>query len=192
MLRAKFLKKISVMKETKEVKFIMLSKILEKSTCAACKFCCVFSRKALWEVPNFPLENLQELQKYAVTSPVFTEEKGALSLHLEQFYKTNSEEETVSCNFLDEKCGCTLPNNLKPMQCKIWPFRIVKKDGKNLLVFETTCTALGDNLTTELREFAKRELVTPIKEYLACHEYISFEDKTGKTNDFPVVCSLED
>lgn len=170
----------------------MLSKILEKPTCASCKFCCVFSRKALWEVPNFPREFLDELQKFAVTPPLFTEENRALTLHLEQLYKTNSEQETVPCSFLDEKSGCTLPTNLKPMQCKIWPFRIVKREGKNLLVFETTCTALGDSLTTELREFAKRELVTPIKQYLATHDYISFDDKTGKTEDFPVVCSLED
>ena len=40
----------------------MLSKILKKSTCASCKFCCVFSRKSLWEVPNFPIEKLEELK----------------------------------------------------------------------------------------------------------------------------------
>lgn len=170
----------------------MLSKILKKKTCASCRFCCVFSRKSLWEVPNFSIEKLEELEKYAVNPPIFTKENGALFLHLEQLYKTNSPDEVVPCSFLDEKSGCTLPNELKPLQCKIWPFRIVKRNGKNLLVFETTCSTLGSKLTTELCNFAQKELVTPIKKYLASHEYISFEDKTGKTKDFPVICSLED
>ncbi|MDO4219020.1 MAG: hypothetical protein Q4C78_03410 [Synergistaceae bacterium] len=170
----------------------MLSKILKKTTCASCKFCCVFSRKSLWEVPNFPIEKLEELKNYAVNPPIFTKENDALSLHLEQLYKTNSPDEVVPCSFLDEKKGCTLPDDLKPMQCKIWPFRVIKKDGKNLLVFETTCAALGNSLTSELCEFAKCELVTPIKNYLATRAYISFEDKTGKTKNFPVICSLED
>ncbi len=170
----------------------MLSKILEKKTCASCKFCCVFSRKSLWEVPNFPIEKLEELQKYAVTSPLFTKGNGALSLHLKQLYKTNSPDEVVPCSFLDEKSGCTLPNELKPLQCKIWPFRVIKKDGKNLLVFETTCSALGSKLTTELCNFAQKELVTPIKRYLATHPYVSVDYKNGITPDYPVICSLED
>ena len=168
----------------------MLSKILKKSTCASCKFCCVFRKKSLWEVPNFPLEKIDELAKFAVTPPVFTEGE-ALTLHLEGLYKTTCEEETAPCNFLDSQKGCKLTDDLKPLQCKIWPFRIVKRHSKNFLIFETTCPALGDTLTEELREFAKT-LMPDLKKYIEARPYVALDDKEGKTKSFPVVCCLDD
>ncbi|MBQ5491897.1 MAG: hypothetical protein IIT68_07565, partial [Treponema sp.] len=41
----------------------MLSKILSKSDCASCKFCCSFRRKSLWETPLFTKESAALLSK---------------------------------------------------------------------------------------------------------------------------------
>ena len=40
----------------------MLSSILAKSDCAACKFCCSFRRTSLWETPVFPAADLPKFQ----------------------------------------------------------------------------------------------------------------------------------
>lgn len=40
----------------------MLSKVLEKSTCAKCKFCCSFRRCSLWETPLFPENTVEKLE----------------------------------------------------------------------------------------------------------------------------------
>ena len=48
----------------------MLSKVLEKSTCAECRFCCSFRRCSLWETPLFPKETIARLEKeYKGTNP---------------------------------------------------------------------------------------------------------------------------
>ena len=39
----------------------MLSSILSKKQCAACKFCCSFRRQSLWETPLFPPEVAEKL-----------------------------------------------------------------------------------------------------------------------------------
>lgn len=41
----------------------MLSKILKKSDCASCRFCCSFRRQSLWETPLFDLETKERLEK---------------------------------------------------------------------------------------------------------------------------------
>ena len=41
----------------------MLSKVLKKSTCADCRFCCSFRRCSLWETPLFPKETMEKLEK---------------------------------------------------------------------------------------------------------------------------------
>ena len=41
----------------------MLSTILSKKQCAACKFCCSFRRQSLWETPLFPPEVVEKLSK---------------------------------------------------------------------------------------------------------------------------------
>ena len=40
----------------------MLSKILSKSECASCKFCCSFRRKSLWETPIFTKTEVEKIQ----------------------------------------------------------------------------------------------------------------------------------
>ena len=41
----------------------MLSSILSKSDCAACKFCCSFRRQSLWETPIFYEEDISKIKE---------------------------------------------------------------------------------------------------------------------------------
>ena len=41
----------------------MLSSILSKSDCAACKFCCSFRRQSLWETPIFFEEDIAKIKE---------------------------------------------------------------------------------------------------------------------------------
>jgi hypothetical protein len=43
----------------------MLGKVLSKSTCAECRFCCSFRRCSLWETPLFLPETVQKLREEA-------------------------------------------------------------------------------------------------------------------------------
>ena len=81
----------------------MLSKILSKTSCAACKFCCSFRRQSLWETPLFSPEIVKKLShpnEYGVVgefSPIqdacgildAREAQNAYRLVLENNYRTD-------------------------------------------------------------------------------------------------------
>ncbi len=119
----------------------MLSSILSKSDCAACKFCCSFRRQSLWETPVFYEEDIPDIKKLFPEVKFRELETGSGSCEGPQTaaanskvytfdiydkYKTNSSEEEAPCPFLDTEKGCKLPQELKPFDCKIWPLRVVK------------------------------------------------------------------
>ena len=99
----------------------MLSSILEKSTCAACKFCCSFRRTSLWETPVFPAADLPKLQALNPAAKFRAAGASGLSytFDLSDAYKTTDPDEEAPCPFLDPNHGCTLPSDLKPFECKI-------------------------------------------------------------------------
>ncbi|MDD7417839.1 MAG: hypothetical protein SPI86_00170 [Treponemataceae bacterium] len=94
----------------------MLSKILSKEQCAQCKFCCSFRRQSLWESPFVPSCN----------------------------YKTQDPSEEIPCDYLDKKQGCTLSQEKKPFDCKIWPFRVMEDTDGIFITMATTCPALNN------------------------------------------------
>ncbi len=106
----------------------MLSKVLEKSTCAKCKFCCSFRRCSLWETPLFPENTVEKLERHGSYQFDMNDDNGKYGrMHLQDSYNTDDENEEVPCFFLDPDKGCTLSYEDKPFDCKIWPLRIMKK-----------------------------------------------------------------
>lgn len=104
----------------------MLSSILAKSDCAACKFCCSFRRSSLWETPVFPAADLPKLQKLNPEARFRQAGKDSYTFDLTGSYKSSDIAEEAPCPFLDPRRGCTLPTDLKPFECKIWPLRAVR------------------------------------------------------------------
>lgn len=123
---------------------IVLSSILKKSDCAACKFCCSFRRQSLWETPVFSKEIAQQLKEDFPNAKFRSVGKSSMTIDLSMLYKTNNPDEEVPCYFLDKNKGCLLPAELKPFDCSIWPFRVVNKiDNGNTVVLTPTCPAVN-------------------------------------------------
>ena len=174
---------------------MMLSSILSKNTCAACKFCCSFRRQSLWETPLFPPEIAEKLQKtneYGVTGEFAPasdaardahESQNAYRLVLENNYRTDDPEEEVPCTFLDPERGCLLKPEDKPFDCSIWPLRIMDKDGELVIALTPTCPAIGAVPNQALIDLVKNGLGEQIFEYAKTHPYIVKEYREG----FPVV-----
>ena len=175
----------------------MLFKILSKSSCAACKFCCSFRRQSLWETPLFPQEVAEKLSsenEYGVVGE-FTpiqddcgfrdacEVPNAFRLVLENNYRTDDPEEEVPCTFLDPQKGCILKGEDKPFDCSIWPLRIMNKDGKLVIALTPTCSAIGAVPSQALVELVHGVLGKKIFEYAKTHPYIVKEYKEG----FPII-----
>jgi len=104
----------------------MLSKILSKSDCASCKFCCSFRRQSLWESPIFEKEKMEKLKKLYPDVKFKNQGKFSFTFDISDKYKTDDSEEEAPCPFLDSKKGCKLPPDLKPFDCSIWPLRAVR------------------------------------------------------------------
>ena len=107
----------------------MLSKILKKSDCAACRFCCSFRRQSLWETPVFDAESVEKLRKLYPHAKFRNEGTESFTFDISDQYKTSRSEEEAPCPFLDAEKGCVLPPELKPFDCSIWPFRAVRLSG---------------------------------------------------------------
>jgi len=169
----------------------MLSKILSKGSCAACKFCCSFRRQSLWETPLFPPEVAAKLSReneYGVVgefAPIqdAREVQNAYRLVLENNYRTDDPEEEVPCTFLDPQKGCILKGEDKPFDCSIWPLRIMNKDGKLVIALTPTCSAIGAEPSKALVELVQNGLGEKIFEYAKSHPYIIKEYKEG----FPII-----
>jgi len=167
----------------------MLSSILSKNTCAACKFCCSFRRQSLWETPLFPPEIAEKLSKpneYGVVgefAPASDSVQKAFRLVLENNYRTADPEEEVPCTFLDPQKGCILKGEDKPFDCSIWPLRIMDKGGKLVIALTPTCPAIGAVPNQALIDLVKNGLGERIFEYAKTHPYIVKEYREG----FPII-----
>jgi hypothetical protein len=158
----------------------MLSSILSKKQCAACKFCCSFRRQSLWETPLFSPEVAEKLSKPNEYGVVGEFRDGQIVLG---GYRTDDPEEEVSCTFLDPQPGCILNGVDKPFDCSIWPLRIMNKDGKLVIALTPTCSAIGAVPSQALVELVQNGLGEKIFEYAKTHPYIVKEYKEG----FPII-----
>mgnify|MGYP000020649228 FL=1 len=168
----------------------MLSKVLKKSTCADCRFCCSFRRCSLWETPLFPKETMEKLEKeYKADKPDMSFNKIVCDgfeygqMELMYKYKTEDSEEEAACEFLDAKRGCVLSDEDKPFDCKIWPLRIMKKEDKTVIALTPTCPAVNKQPLSVMEKLVEEGLGNTIYEYSKTHPYIVKEYKEG----FPVL-----
>ena len=217
----------------------MLSSVLNKSTCAGCKFCCSFRRCSLWETPLFDEDSCRKLgqdNEYGVKADFkmsdmknqelsFINQINQLDLadgqtgkkesernaqsrkavdrnagenkinpcgsrygqmQLEYKYKTDDSEEEAACEFLDPQKGCILSNEDKPFDCKIWPLRIMNKDGKLVIALTPTCPALGERPSESMQRLVDDGLGQKMYEYALEHPFMIKEYHEG----FPVLMTF--
>lgn len=158
----------------------MLSKILSKTSCAACKFCCSFRRQSLWETPLFSPEIVKKLSHPNEYGVVGEFRDGQIILG---GYRTDDPEEEVPCTFLDPHKGCILKAEDKPFDCSIWPLRIMDKDGELVIALTPTCPSIGAVPSKALVNLVQDSLGDKIFEYAKAHPEIIKEYKEG----FPVI-----
>lgn len=170
----------------------MLSSILNKTTCADCRFCCSFRRCSLWETPLFDEDAVSKLGKdneYGTKADFkMAGEPGSRfgQMQLEYKYKTQDSEEEAACEFLDAGRGCVLSDEDKPFDCKIWPLRIMKKDDKLVIALTPTCQALGKEPSEAMISLVEGGLGKTIYEYAMKHPFMIKEYHEG----FPILMTF--
>lgn len=141
----------------------MLKNILKGSDCASCKICCVFDKYDIWETPVLD-EKLKALvsERYPEISFV---QKGSGWI----FRMTEAEDGLYYCPMLDPRSGCMLGDS-KPFDCRIWPYRIMKLDGKRVISIASICPTMYAKPLSELcGELEKDGLAEKITAFADSH-----------------------
>ncbi len=144
----------------------MLKSVLSGETCGKCRNCCVFFSKSRWEMPSIAKENAKEIKKllgdYAVT------EIDKNSFKLKSVIRENLPDncEEYKCPALDESKGCTLPENLKPIECSMWPLRVMKTDDKIYITLAGGCHAVDEKFIADVTKLLKDGLYDKITDIL--------------------------
>lgn len=166
----------------------MLSEILKKEDCAACRFCCAFRRQSLWETPIFSSENIDAIENNkkldsSVLEKFLFDGNTYARYDLSNAYETNDSEEEAPCPYLSDK-GCILDVNEKPWDCKIWPLRVMRKeDGAIVIALTPTCPSVNKIDIETVREFVNEKLADSLFEYADTHSYLIKEYHEG----FPIL-----
>ena len=130
----------------------MLKAVLSPADCARCGFCCSFRRQSLNLTPNFAKETVAEISRLYPEARFKTLPNGAVTIDIAGNYRTNDSEEEASCYF--NRKGCILPRHLKPFDCKLWPFRMMKSGNGLVLALVPTCPWIEKNDLAKLRATA--------------------------------------
>lgn len=118
----------------------MLSKILSREECSKCKICCEFDDDDIWETPviyNDTIKNVLNINPYQEF--LETDFNGRKLRVL----KLKKEDDIYPCTMLDRSKGCMLGSENKPFDCKIWPLRVMRKDGKTVIVLSPVCPVVA-------------------------------------------------
>jgi len=127
----------------------MLKEILSPESCQRCRTCCVFDRDDIWEIPVFSEEQqvriAEKNPKYGFIP------RGNGSWVYDMKFDADG---LAACPALSET-GCTLCEN-KPFDCRIWPFRVMERNGDITLTLAPLCEAVNGLDSDTLSAFAKK------------------------------------
>ena len=165
----------------------MLSGILKKEDCAVCRFCCSFRRTSLWETPVFTKENIDAIKADpslddSVLNVIKKDGYCFAKYDFSGKYKTDDVSEEAPCPYLGEN-GCILSDDEKPWDCKIWPLRVMNKDGETVVALTPTCPSINRLDFECVKEFVNANLIKDITEYANVHPFLIKEYRS----DFPII-----
>lgn len=161
----------------------MLKDVLSPADCARCGFCCSFRRQSLNLTPYFAKETVAEIGRIYPEARFKTLPNGAITIDIADNYHTNDSEEEAPCYF--NRNGCILPRHLKPFDCKLWPFRLMKSKNGLVLALVPTCPWIEKKDLAKLRATALT-VAKEAMEYAKTHPEIVIEYRADYQVIIPV------
>ena len=139
----------------------MLEAILEKKTCAACRFCCVFDATDIWEMPLVDAA-VREAALASLPGVRFSADGDDWRCAV----PTPPEGALVNCPALTAH-GCALGPDA-PFECRLWPIRALVRDGRRVLALSPGCKALAALPIAAVAAHA-RAIAPKVAAYVAAH-----------------------
>lgn len=135
----------------------MIKEILDNSTCAKCRICCSFVEDDAWETPVFTSTKIDYNKSWFKCIG-----NGSHTLKL----SFADEKEIKLCPYLDENVGCTLNEDDKPIDCKMWPLRVMRKEDNIYLTLAPFCKGLSSKDISEVKRLLDNGLRQRIREVI--------------------------
>ncbi len=157
----------------------MIKSILNSSSCAECRLCCIFDSYEIWETPVLDAETMDKIKKLD-NEAEFYSFGNCFKMKISK--EKLNENQMFLCPALDQKSGCRLGDH-KPFECRIWPFRIMNFNGKRVIAIAPICPAIMKKPLNELVNFLNAGLAEKIFSYGDEHpEIIKDHD-----NSYPIL-----
>ena len=144
----------------------MLEKILSHEKCADCRNCCVFYEKSRWEMPMVSSRKAELIRSFINDDEAVSHRAEGFGYRLKSVLRSNRPDnnaEEYRCIALDENCGCTLPSEMKPIECSLWPIRIMNDNGRIYITLAPSCYAVDKAFRSKAVELLngslKKELI---------------------------------
>ncbi len=135
----------------------MLTSLLPPEVCASCRLCCNFLPESLWERPALEEECAAHLRSLQV--PLEQRPEGGETIALKA--DSEQQEKAADCPLLDRSCGCRIPRALRPLECRLWPIRLMRDEAGHVLVTcYNACPGLASVSHEKLSNFARA--LTPL------------------------------
>ena len=146
----------------------MLTDILSPEDCAACRLCCHFHRESAWETPAIEAALVDAYRRLEPAPPLRRRPDGSASFELN--FEGRAADESAPCPMLDCRSGCRLPREERPMECRLWPLRLMRRHGTDgreqvLLGCYRDCPGVQRCGMETLRRFAEEKLKALLLEH---------------------------
>jgi len=140
----------------------MLKAVLANEKCSSCRNCYVFFEKSRWEMPSVEVENAGKIRELLNDENAVRQESELYTMNsiLRDNVTTGCEE--YRCSALDENKGCTLPAELKPVECSMWPVRVMNDDGRIFVTLAKGCHAVDEKFTDDIKKLLSNKLLEKI------------------------------
>ncbi|MBR3629451.1 MAG: hypothetical protein IKN55_03150 [Oscillospiraceae bacterium] len=142
----------------------MLTKLLQRETCAVCRSCCQFSSYDIWSTPVLNEETRPKVQALLPDAQFLQKGENAWVFRVEHF----DAEDNFTCPLLDPARGCMLGEE-KPFSCSIWPIQIMEVEGRQVITLSPLCNAVLNLPFAEILQFVHSELAETIFAYAGTH-----------------------
>ncbi len=135
----------------------MLLDHIQTSDCASCQLCCHFAAESDWELQRLTTAE----QNFFSRLGVALEERSPGDWTFVMDWETCPEGETLPCPFLEPQRGCRLSREDRPLECRVWPLRLMRTEGNLHLTCYRDCAALNEPARREaFYEFARAQFST--------------------------------
>ncbi len=130
----------------------MLTSLLPPSACASCRLCCNFMPESVWESPALEPDCAERLRQMGL--PLVHRPEGGETLEL--VFHAACPQQAALCPLLDVASGCRLPREQRPLECRLWPLRLMREEsGRVVVACYRSCPGLASVSHEALVAFAE-------------------------------------